>query len=266
MIVYMKRLVFLQDERDLKFRMVAASIHLLGSLMVAFFAAYMVFGLWYPAPYDALSGGKELFQMIVAIDVILGPIITFFIFNKKKSRRELIMDLMVVAVIQLGALGYGLWTVFVARPAYLVFEYSRFSIVHAIDIDPKRLVKAPEDLSKIPLRGPQLIALRPFKDANEQFDATVEALDGAPLPTRCELWQPYALAVNRVLEAARPASELLARFPQRANAIAYAVQEAARPLEELRYLPVLGRSSDAWTVLLDTKSAAPLAYLPLDSF
>ena len=266
MILNMRRLEAIFRGESLKTRVFAAGVHLLASLVVAFIAAYVVFGLWYPAPYDVLSGGKELFWLVVGVDVILGPFITFLVFNQKKRRRELFLDLAVVALIQLGALGYGLWTVFVARPAYLVFEYSRFSIVHAVDIDPKRLGNAPENLRVIPLGGPQLIALRPFRDANEQFDATVEALDGAPLPTRCELWQPYALAVTRVLDAAKPAGELIGRFPQHANAIARAIAKAGRPSEELRYLPVLGRGSAVWTVLLDSESAAPLAYLPLDSF
>jgi hypothetical protein len=262
----MKMLNLIKDGRNLKFRVTAASLHFLISLGIAFFAAFVVFGLWYPTPYDALSGGRDLFWMVVVIDVILGPFITFLIFSKNKRRRELILDLTVVAIIQFGALGYGLWTVFVARPVYLVFEYSRFSVVHAVDINPKQLASAPEDLRKLPLKGPQLIALRPFKDANEQFDATVSALDGTPLPARCELWQSYALAVTQVLEVAKPAVELPVRFPQHAQAVAHAIKEAGRPLQELRYLPVLGRSSDAWTVLLDATNAVPLAYLPLDSF
>ena len=39
----------------------------------------------------------------------------------------------VVALIQLVALGYGLWTVFIARPVHLVFEIDRFRVVHAIE-------------------------------------------------------------------------------------------------------------------------------------
>jgi len=62
------------------------------------------------------------------VDVILGPLITLTVFNRSKPRSELVRDLTVVGLIQLAALGYGLWTVFVARPVHLVFEYDRFRV------------------------------------------------------------------------------------------------------------------------------------------
>lgn len=248
-----------------KERLRAAAIHLIISLCIATLAATLVFGFWYPYPYREISGGRELFLLLIAVDVAMGPLITLIIFNRAKPRRELFMDFTAIGLLQLAALSYGLWTVFVARPAYLVFEYSRFSIAHAVEIDPAQLAKAPSELRQLPLNGPGLIALRPFKDATEQFDATMAALEGAALSARCDLWQPYTLAVPQVLKAARPANELADRFPQQANAIAQAVKEAGKPLQELRYLPVLGRNV-AWTVLLDANSATPLAFLPLDSF
>ena len=248
-----------------KDRLGASGIHLGISLCVAVFAAALVFGLWYPYPYVEISGGRELFFLVVAVDVIMGPLITLAIFNRAKPRRELLIDFTVVGLLQLAALGYGLWTVFAARPVHLVFEYSRMTVVHAIDVDADLLAKAPTSLQKLPVTGPTVIALRPFKNPAEQFDATMAAFEGFPLAARSDLWQAYEPVRADVLKEAKPVAELRARFSNQAAQIDRAIAATGKPVTDLRYLPLLSRKT-AWTVLLDTTTAEPLGYLPLDSF
>lgn len=248
-----------------KDRLGASGIHLGISLCVAVFAAALVFGLWYPYPYGEISGGRELFFLVVAVDVIMGPLITLAIFNRAKPRRELLIDFTVVGLLQLAALGYGLWTVFAARPVHLVFEYSRMTVVHAIDVDADLLAKAPTSLQKLPVTGPTVIALRPFKNPEEQFDATMAAFEGFPLAARSDLWQAYEPVRADVLKEAKPVAELRARFSNQAAQIDRAIAATGKPVTDVRYLPLLSRKT-AWTVLLDTTTAEPLGYLPLDSF
>ena len=248
-----------------KDRLGASGIHLGISLCVAVFAAALVFGLWYPYPYGEISGGRELFFLVVAVDVIMGPLITLAIFNRAKPRRELLIDFTVVGLLQLAALGYGLWTVFAARPVHLVFEYSRMTVVHAIDVDADLLAKAPTSLQKLPVTGPTVIALRPFKNPAEQYDATMAAFEGFPLAARSDLWQAYEPVRADVLKEAKPVAELRARFSNQAAQIDRAIAATGKPVTDLRYLPLLSRKT-AWTVLLDTTTAEPLGYIPLDSF
>src|SRR4030095_16683445 len=99
-------------------------------------------------------------------------------------RAELLRDLAVIAMIQLAALGYGTWTVFVARPVHLVFEIDRLRVVHAVDIDQQRMDQAPPGVETMPLWGPTSLAVRPFKDEKESFDATIAALGGADIAAR----------------------------------------------------------------------------------
>lgn len=142
--------------------------------------AWLIFGLWYPYPYREISGGRELFMSLAAVDGVIGPLITLVIFNRMKPRRELLLDLTMVGLLQLVALGYGLWTVFEARPVHLVFEYHRMAVVHAADIELATLAQAPTKLQALPLTGPTLLSLRPFKDAGEQLESTMVALNGVP--------------------------------------------------------------------------------------
>lgn len=251
--------------QDLKGRLSASGIHLGISLCIAALAAVLVFGFWYPYPYREISGGRSLFLLLVSVDVVLGPLITFTVFNRQKPRRELITDLSLVGLLQIAALCYGLWTVFAARPVHLVFEYNRMSVVHAIDVDPLLLTRAPVELQRLPIAGPTPLALRLFKSPSEQLDATMAALNGAPLAARSDLWQPYAEATGRVLAEAKPVADLRSRFASQVALIDRAVANTGKTADQLLTLPLLGRDK-AWTVLLDGATAQPVGFLPLDSF
>lgn len=248
-----------------KDRLQASAIHLGASLLVAALAALLVFGLWYPYPYREISGGRELFMLMVTVDVILGPLITLAVFNRAKPWTELRRDLALVVVLQLTALGYGLWTVCVARPVHMVFEYDRFRVVHAVDVPQELLAQTPAGVDALPLDGPTLLALRPFKSDQEKMDATLAALQGVSLASRPDLWQPYASATAEVLQAARPAGALKARFTSQAGDIDRVLAQAGRSADTVVYLPLVGRKS-FWTVFLDPTTAAVVATLPLDSF
>jgi len=248
-----------------KDRFKASSIHLGLSLVFAAMAGLLVFALWYPYPYRDSSGGRELFLLVITVDVILGPLITLAVFNRNKPRSELVRDLTVIGLIQGAALAYGLWTVFVARPVHLVFEYDRFRVVHAIEVPVESLNQAPSDVRKLPVTGPTVLALRPFRDVDEESNATMMALQGLPLSANPELWQAYPQARARVLAAAKPLSALKRRFPRQQTSIDQAVKQTGQPAERLVFLPMVERKS-FWTVLLDAETAEVRGFIELDSF
>ena len=155
-----------------------------------------------------------------------------------------------------------------ARPVHLAFEIDRFRVVHAVDIPPDMLSRAPADLQQLPLTGPTLLSVRDFKDAKENFDATMAALQGVALGARPDLWQSYEKAKPQVLARARPLAELKTRFPDHTGDIDRALQSAsasARPGAAIGYIPMVGRST-FWTVLIDANTAEVIAFVPLDSF
>ena len=246
-------------------RLRASGIHLGISLSIAALAAALVFGVWYPYPYSEISGGRELFLLVVTVDVMLGPLITLAVFNRKKPWTELRRDLAFVGLLQIAALAYGLWTVAVARPVHLVFEIDRFRVVHAIDVPPEMLAKAPPQVDALPWTGPTVLSIRPFKDSAERMEATLAALQGASLGARPDLWQTYAAGVPDVLKVAKPVAELKVRFPQQALDIDQVLQKASKSPDKLLYVPMAGRKS-FWTVFVDPTTAEVVATMPLDSF
>jgi hypothetical protein len=249
-------------------RLSAAGIHLMISLAVAAAAAGLVFGVWYPYPYREISGGRELFFIVMAVDVVLGPLLTLTVFNRNKPPRELRRDLAIIGALQMAALVYGLWTVSVARPVHLVFELDRLRVVHAIEVAEAELDQAPPGLRHLPWTGPTPLSMRPFRNDREKMDMTLVALGGVPLGARPALWQDYASAGPQIRAAARPLSELKARVPAQADMIEAALKSvpgAGPSGSSLGYLPMAGRDK-YWTAVLDLNTTEVIAFVPLDSF
>lgn len=253
---------------SLKNRLLAAGIHLTLSLLVAALAAWLVFALWYPYPYREISGGRTLFLIVVAVDVIMGPLMTLAVFNRNKPTRELRRDLAVIGLLQVMALAYGLWAVSVARPVHLVFEVDRFRVVHAIDIPEDELGLAPAELQRLPWTGPTYLSVRDFHSNQEQMTATLGEVQGISLGSRPSLWQSYEQAKPKVLKVAKPLSDLKSRFPADVSTIDAALRSAlvkGNASREVGYVPMAGRDK-FWTVLLDLHTTEVIAFVPIDSF
>jgi hypothetical protein len=248
-----------------KERLRAVAIHFTISSAIAAVAALLVFALWYPYPYREISGGRELFLLVVIVDVILGPLMTLAIFNRDKSRRMLVFDFSVIGLLQVLALAYGLWTMHLARPVHLVFEFNRFAVVHAIDVPEELLDRAPAGITALPVSGPTLLAVRPFRSAGEEMETTLAAIGGVDLSARPDLWQAYDQARPRVKQEAKPIATLKQRFPQQAGEIDAVLARAGRDAASTAYLPMKGRKT-FWTVFIDSATADVVGFLPLDSF
>jgi len=243
----------------------ASVLHLGVSVIVAVLSAALVFLLWYPYPYREISGGRELFLILVSVDVIIGPLITLAIFDIEKPKRELRRDLLLVVLFQLIALGYGLRTMAMARPVHLVFEIDRFRVVHAVDIPPELVNKTPANIEVFPIGGPTLLGIRSFNSEKEKMDATLAALQGLQLSYRPEFWQTYDRSRGDVLRIAEPIDKLKARFPKYIHDIDMAMAASASVQASAMYVPLAGRK-DFWTVIIDGRNGEVLGYVPLDSF
>lgn len=246
-------------------RLKASAIHLAISLTIAGLAGALVFGVWYPYPYREISGGRQLFLLLVTVDVVLGPLMTLAIFNRIKPWPVLRRDLVVIAALQLAALGYGLWTVCVARPVHMVFEYDRLSVVHAMDIAPEALAITPPGIVARPLTGPTLLSLRPFLSETEKVELTLAAIGGVGLSSRPQLWQPYTMAKAEILKEAKTVNALKMRFANRASEIDRVIADAGGNAQTVLYLPLVSRDH-FWTAFIDPVDAHIVATMPLDPF
>jgi hypothetical protein len=251
---------------DWRSRSRAALIHLVANAFIAMAVAALVFSVWYPWPYRQMSGGNELFALVVGVDVVLGPIITFVIFDRRKPRAELIRDVGIVIALQLAALGYGLNMTFIARPVVLALEEDRFRVVSVVDVLEAELPQAREDMRSLSLTGPRIVYTSVPADPKLKSEAVMLALKGHDIGTRPSLWKPWSVEARRAAVAsAKPLSDLIARRTAERDTIDAAVQRTSQPVQALVYIPVIAFRGD-WVALLDRNSGAIVGFAAVDGF
>ena len=177
--------------------------------------------------------------------------LTFVLFNPKKPRKELLLDLGLVALVQLAALAYGMWTVWQARPLYLVQEVDRFKVISAPDVQVGSLALLSDSLRPRFLAGPQTVSIRPAKDADEHNKVLFEAAAGGrDYAERPEFYIPYDnAAAAKALTRAKPLAVFLQKQPSQQEAAQKLAREKGADIEQWLYLPVIARQD--WVAVLD---------------
>ena len=245
----------------------ASGIHAAISLVLAAAVGALVFGVWFAYPYRDLAGGQHLFWIIVGVDVVCGPLLTLVLFNPRKSRRELTLDLSLVALIQLGALVYGLYSLSLARPVVLAFEVDRFVAVAPADIDRNDLPHALPAYQRLSWTGPVLVGTRLPKDGPEMLASVELSLRGIEPSARPSWWQPYDQSVPDIRQRMKAVTSLRGKLsPSALQALDASVKKSGIALERLHYLPMTSaKKLDDWVVLLDD-NAQIVGYAPVDGF
>ena len=167
----------------------AFTLHLTISAVIALAVIGVVFYLWYPAPLHTAVGVTHIFLILLAVDVVLGPLLTLLVY--KVGKKTLVMDLTVIAVLQVSALAYGLFTVAEGRPAWLVFAVDRFDLVRVLDIDERKLEQADLAYRQPSLLGPSWVAAINPTDLDERNKILMESvMAGIDIAQRPNLYAP----------------------------------------------------------------------------
>jgi len=118
----------------MKFRFKAFSVHLISSATVlALILSGLYFG-WYRWPGWYLSEVSKVVVVMIGVDLVLGPTLTFIIANKNKPRREFTRDVAIIVLIQLCALLYGSASLWNGRPICYAYSEGFLQLVQAYDI------------------------------------------------------------------------------------------------------------------------------------
>lgn len=102
----------------------AAFIHLLISILVVGVFLAIVITVWYPKPFFDISGVIAPIKLLIMIDVIVGPCLTFVVY--KSNKKYLRLDLLLIAIMQIAAIFYGAYTIYGGRPSMVVMHNSQF--------------------------------------------------------------------------------------------------------------------------------------------
>ncbi len=237
-------------------RLEAFALHLLVSILIALLAAGLVFFIWYPAPLHTAADVTSIFLLLLAIDVILGPILSLLVY--KPGKKTLVMDISVIALLQLSALAYGLYTVADGRPAWLVFAKDRFEMVRIPEIDERKLDEAAAEYRIPSWSGPKWVAAKAPFSSEENNQILFEAVAGGPdIAQRPHLYQPLARQNEAIRQQARPLSALAAFNPTKQIQQLLNLYPTANG-----WLPLKASAQDM-TVLVNTETAAVIAIVDL---
>ena len=150
--------------RNLKQKLIpklkATLVHFCLSLLIFSVILYFVLFEWYPEPFFTAQGGWQGIRLMILVQLVLGPLLTFIVYDHLKQRKAILLDLSVIAVVQVIALILGGYQVYTQRPIALVFWHDAFYTVTGDDYSVQGIENP--DFSPFSAHVPPLIYSRPL--------------------------------------------------------------------------------------------------------
>jgi len=239
----------------------ASGIHFTISLLIGALAFCLLYFIYYPQPYFDAAGASKLVVILLGVDVILGPLLTLVVF--KTGKKSLKFDLSTIAALQIAALVYGLYVMWVARPVFIVAVVDRIEIVYAQSIAEGDFASAAfSEFSKEPLFGPVFAITRKPKPGAENNEMMGITLAGSDIHFHPKYYMPVTReSMQQFLQRSIKISDLPAITQKRV-----AEYRAKKQLSgDLIAVPMKGRVDD-YTVLVDQSTLKIEAALPVSAW
>jgi hypothetical protein len=235
----------------------AFAIHLAISLVIfAILSAIVVF-VWYPDFFFTTDGGWQGIRIIVAVDLVLGPLLTLIVY--KHGKPGLKLDLACIGVFQAACLVGGVYIVQSERPIAMVYVDGRFSSVSA-DTYREAGVDSP-DLSYLPGPYPKWVTVALPNDPDREAELRAEMFRAKrPLNTLHEYYVPFDAEDREFKARSFPVDKVLER-DEKTRALPVWLAHHGGEVSDYRFYPFgtrysyvfLGMSPDASVVdVLDT--------------
>lgn len=224
-------------------KMHAFLLHLAFSIIIFIVLLYFILVYWYPHPLFGTDGGWQGIQLIAAVDIILGPLLTLIVYKKGKPRLKL--DLAMIVLVQFAALFSGTWVVYNEHPALVVFVEDRFKPITAYQAN-----EAGISLSSVERAFERDSGVRPpvvFVELPGELDA-LQALraqsfrESRPLSLFGELYRPLtADNKHKIRQSSIDMDNYLADKPQDMIVFKQFKNKHKNVDKQYMYVPILSR-------------------------
>jgi hypothetical protein len=229
----------------------AAAVHLAVCIFVSLAVAGIVFFGWYEGVLSDTQNVGRILLLIIAVDIVLGPLLTFIVY--KKNKKSLRFDLSVIAGAQLLALAYGVSAVYEARPAFIVFAMDRFEAVATVDW-PKGASTLASPSAVVRWMRPSWVATTFPNDPEERSEIILSSAGGGPDISHIpKLYVPLASQVSEVIKKSQDIGLLKTFNPLQTSQIDQIILRARKSGIEISFLPLKGGQTDA-SVIIDKKT------------
>jgi hypothetical protein len=146
--------------------------------------------VWYPSELFSAANGSDLFQILALVDVILGPLIMLIIFNPKKA--SLKFDVTCVLVCQLAFMGYGAWSIYITRPAFIVYTDNQFVLMKATELESKDLDSARNpNFKSLPNFGPVVVGTQLTDAKTDRQKLPIAGIEDVGVQNLPQYYAPY---------------------------------------------------------------------------
>ncbi len=241
----------------------AFATHLLLSVLALGGVLLALVWIWYPPPLFAASGVQQFVSVFVAVDIVIGPLLTLLIFNRK-ARHLLRFDLTCIALLQLAAFLYGLNIVRETRPVYLVAAEGRISMVTANMLDPSERELAAPAYQQDPWFRTELVAVIEPENPVEFGGRLTHTLNsGYPAQSVPRYYEPYERIAPQLLESAKPAQQLADSGDAASAEVQRFLSKHGRSMDSVVFVP-FSAPDRPLCAALDSASGALIGLLDID--
>jgi len=177
----------------------AALAHILFSIV--FLAIPLIAITWHAYPGSLFwgDGGAQLIKIALGVDLVLGPSLTFLAFSPTKKIKPLALDITIILILQLSAFGYGFNSMWVQRPAAVVYSERAFRSISHVQMMEEPNPQVAKQIGSI--GAPQLFYRFPStKVAELQRFLTDAQSDGRAYTVRSSHWTTMAQMTQQDVE------------------------------------------------------------------
>ena len=222
----------------------AAFYHLLISLVIFVFLAYLVVFVWYPDFFYAIDGGWEGMRIIIAVDLVLGPLLTLTVF--KAGKPGLKLDLTLIGLFQSLCLMAGVYVVYSERPTFFIY-YEKHFYSSSNDTFTRYNLPAPdpyEFTDKLPARVISKLPANPIEKADV---LRILFQDRIPAWTYKRTYQPLGTHVKDIIKDGASETDLKDR--DTAGNLDTWIGENGGTFADYAFFPIHSRYRDAYIAI-----------------
>jgi hypothetical protein len=229
----------------MKFRLKAFAVHLLGSASALSLILGGLYVGWYRWPGWHLTNVTQVVMVMVGVDVVLGPLLTFIIARASKPRRELVRDIAVIVAVQLAALIYGTMSLWNGRPLYYAYSETVLQLVQAYDINAEELVVGRR---QNPALAPHWYSLPrwiwaplPQDSDTRQQIITSAVTGGDDVISMPQYFKPWEQGVPELRKQLKKVDDVAYFAPSEKKRLKERMQAAGFDTDQLNSIPLTGR-------------------------
>ncbi|ENU86774.1 TfpX/TfpZ family type IV pilin accessory protein [Acinetobacter sp. CIP 102129] len=176
--------------------------HFAISCIIALAVMLLVFFVWYPSPLATAVGVTHIFLMLLAIDVIIGPVLGFIVY--KEGKKTLKMDLSIIITLQLCALVYGIYSIEQGRPVWIAYYVNGFELIRKNEMLEDGIQKALPPYQHPSWFQPQYVGVEFAKDSKTRNDDMfTEVMSGISLAQKPERYVPLDKVKKQIQQHAQ---------------------------------------------------------------